>query len=145
MQIGWRKYYLTSLLLFIVQIVSVQITHAEATTAPHNYAILLSQPRHVKGVLMMLNSMKKDQKKLQYSKARVVLYGEAIHTTRKNSEITKLIEQAKKEDVTIAVCNQAMKRLEVPTSDILPTVEIVENAYYEMLRLKTLGYISLDL
>lgn len=93
----------------------------------------------------MLESMRKDKTRLQYKNARVVLYGDAIHSAKSGSEIASLIEEAKKHSVTVAVCNQALMRLKVPASVILPTVDIVENAYYEMLRLKTLGFISLDL
>lgn len=110
-----------------------------------DYALLISQPRHVNGVLKMLESMRKDKSRLQYRNARIVLYGDAVHSAKKGSEIATLIEEAKMHNVTVAVCNQALMRLKVPTSAILPTVEIVENAYYEMLRLKTAGYISLDL
>lgn len=118
---------------------------AMSTSDAKDYALLISKPRHVKGVLKMLESMRNDEKRIQFRNARVVLYGDAIHMAKKDSEISSLIAEARKYNVTIAVCNQALMRLKVPASDILSTVEVVENAYYEMLRLKTAGYISLDL
>lgn len=127
---------------FINTISSVK---AEPVTEAKDYALLISNPRHVKGVLKMLESMRNDKTQLQYRKARVVLYGDAIHMAKKGSEITSLIKESKERNVTVAVCNQALTRLKVPKSDILSTVEVVDNAYYEMLRLKTEGYISLDL
>lgn len=145
MQFSNSRSFFISLLLIAFVFLPVGVLKAETVSEAKNYALLISQPRHVKGVLKMLESMRNDKTKLQYKNARIVLYGDAIHTAKKESEITSLIEEAKKFNVTIAVCNQALMRLKVPASDILPTVEIVENAYYEMLRLKTLGHISLDL
>lgn len=145
MQIQTNRLFLIPLLFLTFVLSPLTSLKAEASTDAKDYALLISNPRHVKGVLNMLESMRKDRTKLQYKNARVVLYGDAIHTAKNGSEIASLIEEAKKHNVTIAVCNQALMRLKVPASVILPTVEIVENAYYEMLRLKTLGYISLDL
>lgn len=93
----------------------------------------------------MLNSMKKDKTKLQFDKARVVLYSDAIHTVKKKSEIIKEIKLAQKNGVEIVVCGVALKRQNVSREDLLPGILIVEQAIYEMLRLKTLGYISIDL
>lgn len=139
-------FFLTPLLCLILILFPQSNLKAEIITeAAQNYALLISKPRHVKGVLKMLESMRKDKTKLQYKYAKVVLYGDAIHTAKKGSEIASLIAESKKHNVTVAVCNEALKRLKVPPTDILPTVEIVPNAYYEMLRLKTQGYISLDL
>jgi intracellular sulfur oxidation DsrE/DsrF family protein len=141
-----KNHFLLLPLLFLAFVFS-PLTSVKAETSPEakNYALLISKPRHVKGVLKMLESMRKDKARLQYENARVVLYGDAIHTAKKGSEIASIIAEAKKHNITVAVCNQALTRLKVPTTEILPTVEVVDNAYYEMLRLKTLGYISLDL
>lgn len=145
MQFTTNRLFLIPLLLLAFIFSPQSSLKAETSSEAKDYALLISNPRHVKGVLKMLESMRKDKARIQYKNARVVLYGEAIHMAKKGSEIAVTIEEAKKHNVTVAVCNQALMRLKVPTTDILPTVEVVENAYYEMLRLKTLGYISLDL
>lgn len=145
MQIINNRLFLIPLFLLAFICSPLGSLKAETVTVPKDYALLISQPRHVAGVLKMLESMRKDKTRLQYKNARIVLYGEAIHTAKKGSAIASLIEEARKYNVTVAVCNQALMRLKVPAKDILPTVEIVDNAYYEMLRLKTLGHISLDL
>lgn len=138
--------YLSLLILsFVVLLAPFSFTKADENIEAKNYAILLSQPRHVKGSLNMLNSMKKDKTKLQFNKARVVLYGDAIHTVKKQSDIIEVIKLAQKNGVEIAVCNQALKRQKVSQEDLLPGIIIVEQAIYEMLRLKTLGYVSIDL
>lgn len=135
----------TLALVFLVSFVPLSFTKANETSKEKNYAILLSQSRHVKGTLNMLNSMKKDKTKLQFDKARVVLYSDAIHTVKKKSEIIKEIKLAQKNGVEIVVCGVALKRQNVSQEDLLPGILIVEQAIYEMLRLKTLGYISIDL
>jgi intracellular sulfur oxidation DsrE/DsrF family protein len=140
-----RKSILIIPLLLLALLLPIFTPKAQASGQPRDYALLISNARHVKGVLKMIESMRLDKTKLQYSNARIVLYGDAIHEAKKGSGIAPLIAEAKKHNVTVAVCNQALTRLKVPASDILSTVEIVDNAYYEMLRLKTLGYISLDL
>lgn len=131
--------------LMLITLVMGTFSPAVSASEAKDYALLISKPRHVKGVLKMLESMRKDKSRIQYKNARIVLYGDAIHMAKKNSEISSLIAESKKYNVTVAVCNQALMRLKVPTTEILETVEVVENAYYEMLRLKTAGYISLDL
>lgn len=145
MRVMTKNFYILPLLLMTFFITTISLGKAESVTEAKDYALLISNPRHVKGVLKMLDSMRNDKTQLQYRKARVVLYGDAIHMAKKGSEITSLIKESKEHNVTVAVCNQALTRLKVPTSDLLNTVEVVGNAYYEMLRLKTLGYISLDL
>src|SRR5690606_29004208 len=130
-----KQLFILPLLLLTFVLSPLSAVRADSTAEAKDYALLISKPRHVKGVLKMLESMRKDKSKLQYKNARVVLYGDAIHTARKGSDIAPLIAEAKKHGVTVAVCNQALKRLKVPASDILPTVEVVGNAYYEMLRL----------
>lgn len=145
MQVTKSRLLFLPLLLLTFVFSPLYSLKAETSSEANDYALLISNPRHVKGVLKMLESMRKDKTKLQYKNARIVLYGDAVHTAKKGSEIAGVIEEAKKHNVTVAVCNQALTRLKVPASVVLPTVEIVENAYYEMLRLKTAGYISLDL
>lgn len=140
-----KKLLSLPLLLLALMYSPLTLVKAQTTGEAKNYALLISQPRHVAGVLKMLESMRKDKSKLQYHQAKIVLYGDAIHTAKKGSELTSLITQAKKHQVDVAVCHQALKRLKVAASDIQSQVEIVDNAYYEMLRLKSLGYISLDL
>lgn len=93
----------------------------------------------------MLKKMRTDKTMLPYKSARVVLYGEAIHTAKKGSELAPMMDEAKKDNVSFAVCNQAMQRLKVNKNDLLDSAEVVDSAIYEMLRLKTLGYISIDL
>lgn len=145
MRISFNRFFLIPLLFLTAMFSDVTSLKAETSPEAKDYALLISNPRHVKGVLKMLESMRKEKERLQYKNARIVLYGEAIHTAKKDSKLAPLIEEAKAHKVSVAVCNQALSRLKVPASVILPTVEIVENAYYEMLRLKTSGYISLDL
>ena len=145
MQVLPKKSLLSFLLFLAIFLTPLASVKANIVSEAKDYALLISQPRHLEGVLKMFDSMRTDKSKLQYKNARVVLYGEAIHLAKQGSKAALLIAEAKKHNVTVAVCNQALLRLKVPATDILPTVEIVDNAYYEMLRLKTLGYISLDL
>src|SRR5690606_24179449 len=126
MQATKKSLFLIPLLLLTFIISPLNTLKAETVAEAKDYALLISKPRHVKGVLNMLEKMRKDKTMIQYKHARVVLYGDAIHEVKKGSELTAMIELAKKNDVTIAVCNQAMKRLEVSASDLLPTVEVVE-------------------
>lgn len=112
---------------------------------PQKLAIQVSKPRHVKGVLKMLEEMKADKTKLRYTVAKVVVHGQAVHEVKKGSPLEDLIKRAKKNNVTVAVCNEAITRLKIPKEDLLPTVEVVGNAFYEMLRLKSLGYNALEL
>lgn len=121
------------------------LSHAEVPQDAKDYALLISRPRHVKGVLLMLKKMRTDKAMLPYKSARLVLYGEAIHTAKKGSDLATMMEEAKKNNISFAVCNQAMQRLKVSKKDLLGTAEVVDNAIYEMLRLKTQGYISIDL
>lgn len=140
----FRKLFLF-LPLFSLALLFPQLSRAQNVQEAKDYALLISQPRHVKGVLMMLKKMRTDKSMLPYRNARVVLYGEAIHTAKKGTELAPLIGEAVKENVSIAICNQAMQRLKVTKKDLLDSAEVVDNAIYEMLRLKTNGYISIDL
>jgi intracellular sulfur oxidation DsrE/DsrF family protein len=119
--------------------------NAAESKKTQDFALLISQPRHVKGVLKMFEDMRSNPKGLQYEKARIVLYGEAIMLAKKGSELEALITESHKFGVTVAVCEQAMERLKLKASELQPITEPVKSAIYEMLRLKTLGYISLDL
>src|SRR5690606_38504493 len=97
------------------------------------------------GVMEMFEKMHKEPQKVKFKKAKIVLYGDAIFTMKKDSELAKKVTDLKKINVDMAVCASALKRLKVPESEILPNVEIVENAYYEIIRLKSQGYLTLDL
>ena len=117
----------------------------ESKIEPQKIAIQVSKPRQVKGVLKMLQDMKADKTKLRYTVAKVVIHGQAVHEVKKDSPLKDLIIQSKKNNVTVAVCNEAITRLKIPKEDLLPMVEVVGNAFYEMLRLKSLGYNALEL
>ncbi len=112
---------------------------------PQKLAIQVSKPRHVKGVLKLLEEMKADKTKLRYTVAKIVVHGQAVHQIKKGSPLEGLIKRAKKNNVTVAACNEALTRLKIPKEDLLPLVEVVGNAFYEMLRLKSLGYNALEL
>lgn len=138
-----KTFFISSLMAFITLI--MPFSHADTNEETKNYAVLLASARHVSGVIKMFELMHTKKDRIKFKKARIVIYGDAIHTMKKNSELARTVKKLKKINVTIAVCAQALKRLSVPHSEMLSDVEIVENAYYEILRLKTLGYITLDL
>jgi len=122
----------------------LKLARADESKA-QNYGVLLASARHVPGVMEMFEKMHKEPQKVKFKKAKIVLYGDAIFTMKKDSELAKKVTDLKKINVDMAVCASALKRLKVPESEILPNVEIVENAYYEIIRLKSQGYLTLDL
>lgn len=135
---------LAFILLVPMFLFQLKMAHADESKA-QNYAVLLASARHVPGVMEMFEKMHKEPQRVKFKKAKIVLYGEAIFTMKKDSELAKKVTDLKKINVEMAVCANALKRLKVPQSDILPNVQIVESAYYEMIRLKSEGYLTLDL
>ncbi len=128
-------------IIFIFIILFLSVTGAQAQTTPY-YAVFdltTGDTATHNRVLRWINSIISSHPD---AKLELVFYGKSLPFVEKGkstagSEIEKL---AAGNNVTFAVCEQAMKVHKVEKSMLLPGVKTVPDAIYEIISLQAKGY-----
>jgi intracellular sulfur oxidation DsrE/DsrF family protein len=71
----------------------------------------------------------------------VVLYGQAIFAVMNDSlQFASRVKLAKEKGVTLAVCNNSLKRLKIDPSKLMPETTVVPSAVVELIKKQAEGW-----
>ncbi len=117
--------------------------HAKDTI---NVVILVREPNHLEAALETIKGMKKEGAELSANKAVIVVCGpKGIELLKRDSPLEEEIKIAVNNHIEIKACGLTLKKMKLNALNLLPSVIIVENGLLEILKLKHMNYISVDL
>ncbi len=153
-----KKYglaYAKALLVVALGVTFFPNTSSQASTSqPLNkiqthkisYAILVSAPGPLKVAVNTLAEGLKGKDGIKMEAATIVVCGnEAIQAVKKGSKIEDVINKAAEMGIRIEACGISMKAAGVEEKDLNPHVVKVPNGLWEMIRLKSQGFTSLEI
>lgn len=109
-------------------------------------AFLVRQPNHLKAAFLTLDQMNAGKFSLDYQKAVIVVCGpKGVSALKKNSAFEKNLAEMKSKNVKVKACGLSLNKMNLSREALSEGVEVVENGLYEMIRLKSEGFISVDL
>lgn len=134
---------------------SAQVTSATAAemqvqeqpmTAAEGVPVVMGvrTPDHVKVALLSAEQMLAGEG-LQASEVAVVVCGPGISALQKGSDLAPKIKHVHARGVRLVACNISLQAMDVSADTLLEEIEVVDNAFTELLRLQTLGYYSIEL
>ncbi len=115
----------------------VQAAKHEAT---NKAAIGVSSPRHLKVTLLTARQMLSGQGTWKADTVEIVVYGKALHSLQKGSELADAVAKTQKMGAHIVACQIALKGLGIDRATLLDGVGVVPNGLTELVRLQSLGY-----
>ncbi len=110
-------------------------------------AFLIRRPNHLKAAFLTLDQMRSGHFPISYKEAVIVVCGkEGMGSLKKENKMFALdLASAKSKGVRVAACGLTLKKMGLSSRKLHPAVEVVENGLYEMIRLKSEGFISVDI
>lgn len=116
-------------------------THA---TTSINYAVLISQPNHLKAAVNTAETITKDSK---YNRESFVVMacGKSVEAFKKDGTMAAEITRGRAAGVTYMLCGMSLKQFNITASDLVDDVEVTPNGLTYMFDLKQKGYITVEL
>ncbi|MER2996606.1 DoxX family membrane protein [Pontibacter populi] len=119
-------------------------TSTQQTTAKQKYAVLISQPGHLKAAINTAESITKDSK--YNSEAFVIMAcGKSVEAFQKGSDMAQFMEQGKALGVTFKICGMSLKQFNVDPNTLAEGLEIEPNGLTYMFDLQQQGYKTVEL
>ncbi|WP_101442420.1 DoxX family membrane protein [Pontibacter ramchanderi] len=122
---------------------------ASATTsakpvAGKMYAVLISQPNHLKAAVNTAETITKDS---HYQRTQFVIMacGKSVEAFVKGSEMAQEFEKGKAAGVTYRVCGMSLKQFNIDASSLVDGVEVIPNGLTYMFDLQEQGYTTVEL
>ncbi|GAB3199633.1 putative oxidoreductase [Pontibacter aydingkolensis] len=115
-----------------------------AATAKQKYAVLISQPDHLKAAVNTAETITKENK--YDSEAFVIMAcGKSVQAFVKGGEMAQVFEAGKKAGVTYRVCGMSLKKFDINPNTLMDGVEVVPNGLTHMFDLKLQGFTTVEL
>lgn len=116
------------------------------TRETKDIAFLIRQPEHLKAALLTLDQMRQGEFKLDYGAAVLVICGKnGVSSLKKGGTFEKKLPSFKEKQIKVKACGMTLSKIGLEKKDLVEGVEVVKNGLYEMIRLKTEGYVTVDL
>ena len=115
-----------------------------AAAAKSNYAVLISQPNHLKAAVNTAQTIKADSKYNSDSFV-VMACGKSVEAFVQGSDMAQEIEAGRKAGVTYRICGMSLKKFNIDKSQLVEGVEVVPNGLTHMFDLKLQGYNTVEL
>lgn len=116
----------------------------QGNTAKQKYAVLISQPDHLKAAVNTAETITKEGK--YNSEAFVIMAcGKSVQAFVKGSELSQAFEAGKKAGVTYRVCGMSLKKFDIDPSTLMDGIEVVPNGLTHMFDLKQQGFTTVEL
>lgn len=103
-----------------------------------NMALGLQKVRHIKGALGFFDQLLVSE--IEFDNFEIVIWGNVVGEFKKDSELSRLIEENQHPKLRISVCQQAMKRMGVTEEDLPEGIVSVQNAFLRLLQIQAKGY-----
>lgn len=109
-----------------------------------NYAVLISQPNHIKAVVSTAGSITPDSK---YKREAFVVMacGKSVEAFVKGSEFTEMIQEGKAAGITYKICGLSLQQFSINPDSLIEGIEIVPNGLTYIFDLQTNGYKTVEL
>lgn len=109
-----------------------------------NYAVLISQPNHVKAVVNTAESITKNSK---YKRDTLVVMAcaKSVEVFVKDNEFADMIPKGKAADIHFKVCGMSLQQFNIDPTTLIKGIEIVPNGLTCMFDLQMKGYKTVEL
>ncbi len=119
---------------------------ASAKVASKNVAILVREERHLHVAIETLIQGQKEKSNPRVVKGTVVVCGKpGVAALSKESKIKEDLVKGLAAGIRIVACGLSLKEAAMPREDLFSGIEIIENGLWEMIRLQSEGYVSIEL
>ncbi|WP_276499443.1 DoxX family membrane protein [Pontibacter litorisediminis] len=117
------------------------ISHITAST---NYAVLISQPNHLKAAVNTAETIIKDSK---YNREAFVVMacGKSVEAFKKDGTMAAEIAKGSAAGVRYILCGMSLKQFNISAADLVDGVEVTPNGLTFMFDLKQKGYTTVEL
>jgi intracellular sulfur oxidation DsrE/DsrF family protein len=114
------------------------------TTTKQQYAVLISQPDHLKAAVNTAETITKESK---YNSGAFVIMacGKSVQAFVKGGDMSQVFESGKKAGVTYRVCGMSLKKFDIDPGTLMNGVEVVPNGLTHMFDLKLQGFTTVEL
>ena len=109
-----------------------------------NYAVLISQPDHIKAAVNTAQAMRKEPG-YQAGEFVVMACAKSVEAFKKDSILKSFFEAGKAAGVNFKVCGMSLEKFNIAEADLLPGAQIVPNGLTYMFDLKGQGFITVEL
>ncbi|GAA4442722.1 hypothetical protein GCM10023188_42750 [Pontibacter saemangeumensis] len=123
---------------------SISAQNAPAASAIKKYAVLISQPNHLKAAV---NTAETITASSTYNRESFVVMacGKSVEAFVKGSKMTQEFEKGKAAGITYQVCGMSLKQFNIDPATLVDGVEVVPNGLTYMFDLQQQGYITVEL
>jgi uncharacterized membrane protein YphA (DoxX/SURF4 family)/intracellular sulfur oxidation DsrE/DsrF family protein len=116
----------------------------QQSTTKQKYAVLISQPSHLKAAVNTAESITKYSK--YNSEAFVIMAcGKSVEAFQKGSDLAPFIEKGSALGVTFKICGMSLKQFKVDQSILVDGLEVEPNGLTYMFDLQLQGYKTVEL
>lgn len=122
---------------------STSIQKSEVS-APANYAVLISQPNHLKAAVNTAETITKESK-FNRDSFVVMACGKSVEAFKKGGVMEAEIEKGRAVGVKFMLCGMSLKQFKIDASELVDNVEITPNGLTYMFNLKSEGFITVEL
>ncbi|MHA6247209.1 DoxX family membrane protein [Pontibacter sp. CAU 1760] len=114
------------------------------TAAKQQYAVLISQPDHLKAAVNTAETITKESK---YNSGAFVIIacGKSVEAFVKGGDMSQEFEAGKKAGVTYRVCGMSLKKFNIDPGTLMDGIEVVPNGLTHMFDLKQQGFTTVEL
>jgi uncharacterized membrane protein YphA (DoxX/SURF4 family)/intracellular sulfur oxidation DsrE/DsrF family protein len=130
---------------------SVAGTAVAQSTAPQgtqatgkNYAVLISQPNHLKAAVNTAETITKDSR-FKRENFVIMACGKSVEAFVKGSDLAQDFEKGRKAGVTYRVCGMSLKQFNIEASSLVDGIEVIPNGLTYMFELQEQGYTTVEL
>ncbi|MBC5994381.1 DsrE family protein [Pontibacter cellulosilyticus] len=126
----------------VAQSTSQQDTATQA--AKKKYAVLISQPNHLKAAVNTAETITKESK---YNRETFVVMacGKSVEAFKKDGAMAAEIEKGRAAGVTYMLCGMSLKKFNIDPATLVEGIEITPNGLTYMFDLKQQGFITVEL
>ena len=117
---------------------------AKTNATGKKYAVLISQPNHLKAAVNTAETITKDSH-YQRESFVVMACGKSVEAFVKGSNMAQEFEKGKTAGITYRVCGMSLKQFNIEASTLVEGVEVVPNGLTYMFDLQAEGYTTVEL
>lgn len=123
---------------------STASAETETNADGKNYAVLISQPNHLKAAVNTAETITRESR---YQRERFVVMacGKSVEALVKGSGMEQEFEKGKAAGITYKVCGMSLKQFNIDAGSLVAGVEIIPNGLTYMFELQAEGYTTVEL
>ncbi|PVY42237.1 DoxX family membrane protein [Pontibacter virosus] len=123
---------------------STPATTTAAEVGGKKYAVLISQPNHLKAAVNTAETITKESR-YQRESFVVMACGKSVEAFVKGSNMAQEFDKGKAAGITYRVCGMSLKQFNIDASTLVDCVEVIPNGLTYMFDLQEQGYTTVEL